>query len=137
MILIIIKGYIHVWGLASLIPGLLEAATLFPDRRDIYQAMAGSTLGWLLDHSWNGEYFYAILNKEGEVKLPDYMIRSDAWVFNALAAATKHLGSGPWVDIAERCYLSMDVADFSGPETHASNRWKRMANKVKPKRKTK
>ena len=52
-------------------------------------------------------------------------MRSEAWIFNALAAARKCLGDGPWSAIAEKCYLGMAAADFSGPESHALTRRKR------------
>jgi len=54
------------------------------------------------------------------------MVRSDAWVFNTLACATKYLGDGPWVNVAELCFHKMESVDFSGPESHASTYRHRM-----------
>lgn len=111
---------IHSWGLASVIPGMLEAAVVLPERKDAYHVVANRVLAWLIEYVWNGEYFIPVLRSDGRAISQDYMVRSDAWVFNALGTAQKYLGTGPWTDIAEQCFHRMESVDFSGPESHAS-----------------
>ena len=116
---------IHLWGLSSVVAGMLEASDLIEDRRDNYIQTAKCTLNWILKYAWNGEYFFPILDSMGNVILSEYMVRSDAWVFDALACACKFLGSGPWLEIAEKCFCNMKKVDFSGPENHATTFSKR------------
>lgn len=117
------KDQIHLWGLASVTPGMLEAAVVVPERRDTYHRVAREVLAWILQHGWNGRHFDAVLDAAGRPVTPRrYMVRSDAWVFNALAAAAKHLGEGPWLAAAEPCFATMAGVHFSGPESHASTR---------------
>ncbi|MBN1505721.1 MAG: hypothetical protein JW955_02685 [Sedimentisphaerales bacterium] len=121
------RGQIHLWGLASVIPGMLEAGVVIPECSTAYRGVARHTLMWVLEHAWNGEYFEAVLERDGaHVQPGGYMVRSDAWVFNALAAAVKYLRDDPWTDIAERCYRKMESVDFSGPESHASRKTARV-----------
>lgn len=113
---------VHLWGLASVTPGMLEAAVVIPERRETYHRVAREVLEWILRHAWNGSHFDAIVEADGrKVEPRQYMVRSDAWVFNAVAAAAKHLGDGPWMGVLEPCYMKMASVDFSGPESHASN----------------
>ena len=115
------KDQVHLWGLASVAPGMLEAAVVVPERREAYHRVAHEVLEWILRHAWNGQHFEAVVEADGrKVEPRRYMVRSDAWVFNALAAAAKHLGDGPWTALLEPCYAKMASVDFSGPESHAS-----------------
>jgi hypothetical protein len=111
---------IHIWGLGAVIPAMLEASIILPDRRDHCVAVARRVADWILEHSWNGEYFYPVVGRTGEVILEDYMVRSDAWTFNAMAAAEAHLGPGRWSSITRTCFQRIAACDFSGPENHAS-----------------
>lgn len=121
------KGGIHLWGLSSVVSGMLEAAVVIPDQRETYHKVARDVFTWILEHAWNGQYFEAILHKNGGKMEPrHYMVRSDAWVLNALAAAAKYLDGGLSNDICEACYGKMESVDFSGPESHASNLRTRM-----------
>jgi hypothetical protein len=116
------KNQIHLWGLSSVVSGLLEAAVMMPDRSELYRKVASDILDWVVSYAWNGYHFEAILTNDGShVDTRLYMVRSDAWVFNALAAAAKHLGSDQWRDITEKCYQKMESVDYSGPESHASS----------------
>ena len=117
------KGLVHLWGLSSVVPGMLEAAAAVPDRAEAYRAVALKTLDWILEYGWNGDHFEATLTAEGApLDHSPYMVRSDAWVFNSLGAAQKEWGEGPWTQIAEACYGRMAAVDFSGPESHASRK---------------
>jgi hypothetical protein len=117
------RGKIHLWGLCSVAAGLLEAAVLLDDRRAAYRQVAREVLDWMLRHGFNGQHFEAVLRPDGSrPPRQPYMVRSDAWVFNALAAAAKHLGPGTWHAVANVCYQKMQAVDFSGPESHASTR---------------
>lgn len=121
------KDQIHLWGLSSVIPGMLEAAVVLPERREDYEKVARAVFDWIATHAWNGNSFEAILQKDGKRIDPRfYMVRSDAWVFNACAAAAKHLGPGAWGEMSEACFATMERADFSGMESHASC-WRRRA----------
>lgn len=122
------KDRIHLWGLSSVVSGMLEAAVSIPDRCEQYHAVAIDVLDWIVRYAWNGQHFEPILQKDGgRVEPSHYMVRSDAWVFNALASTVKHIGECSWIDIIEKCYHKMESVDFSGPESHASNRRVRTA----------
>lgn len=121
------KNQIHVWGMSSIASGLLEAAAVHPDRSGDYQRVAMDVIEWIVAHSWNGDFFNPVLTREGHcVKPGSYMVRSDAWVFGAIAAASRFKPCETYSDIAHTCYDRMLKADFSGPESHASTlrtRW--------------
>lgn len=116
---------IHAWGLASVVPGLLEAARVVAVRAEAYHGAAREIIDWMLAKVWNGEYFIPVLEPDGAIKESEYGVRSEAWVFNALAAAEKYLGHGAWTPVAEACFARIAAANFSGPEYHASTPWKR------------
>jgi hypothetical protein len=121
------KNQIHLWGLSSVVAGMLEASVVLPKRAEIYRGVARDVLDWILKYGWNGEHFEAILNNDGSpVEHRAYMVRSDAWVFNALSAASKHFRDVQWNNIAEKCYQKMESVDFSGPESHASTPRRRL-----------
>jgi hypothetical protein len=116
------RDTVHVWGYCSCASGLYEAARVIDDRRDRYRAVAAEIIAWLLEHAWSGEHFYPILSHTGTPLETAYQVRSDAWVFNAIAGAHLHAGGDELLEVAERCYAKMARCDFSGPESHASNR---------------
>lgn len=121
------RGQIHLWGLSSVAAGMLEASGIDESCRNSYHTVARRTLDWIIDHGWRGGRFSAVLSPTGErIGVDRYMVRSDAWIFNALGAATLHLGPGRWTEVADRCYRTMAAANFSGPESHASNRRTRL-----------
>ncbi len=121
------KNQIHLWGLSSVLSGMLEASNVVVNRREQYREVASDVLNWILNNAWNGKTFEAILQRDGSyVKPRVYMVRSDAWVFNSLAAAAKYFGEGKWNNIARDCFDKMKEVDFSGPESHATNKKKRL-----------
>ncbi len=123
---------IHVWGLCSVVAGLVEASKLIPEKRSKYTSVAEKTLSWLQQNSWNGSYFYPVLQQNGTVALPnEYMVRSDAWVFNAFTCYYKNVkGNDELSNIIEDCYTKMEHANFSGRENHAASFRKKMISKV-------
>ena len=124
---IYVKERIHLWGYVSVASGMLEAAAVVPERKEVYYKVAEKVLNWMLKYGWNDEYFTAILTPQGETTEENqFFVRSNAWVFNTLACAAKHIGDGPWIDIADKCYMRMELADFSGPENHGSGRLARL-----------
>ncbi|MEM7475782.1 MAG: hypothetical protein AAF483_12385 [Planctomycetota bacterium] len=131
------KGEIHLWGLCSVASGLLEAAKHCEDRAVAYRNTAEETLEWIVRNGWNGQSFEAVLKDNGDRITPRrYMVRSDAWVFNSLAAATKHFDSDRWLKTADECFRKMESVHFSGPENHASNTRKRIAGAIAQKLKS-
>lgn len=125
------KGLIHLWGLAAVVPGMLEAALVIPSRKSRYHNTARFVIDWIIKYGWNGNYFDSVLNRDGTcAENGQYMVRSDAWVFGALASATKHWGSGPWTSIAEMCYSNILAVDFSGPESHAQTWYAKACSKA-------
>lgn len=130
--IIFFNNQIHMWGLSSVASGLLEAANVIRERQNEYRRVARKVLEWIVEYSWNGEHFRAILNQDGSsVKPCYYMVRSDAWVFNALAASSKYLGNIPWEGVIESCFNKMNSVAFSGPESHASNALARVIRAVR------
>lgn len=128
-------GHIHLWGLASVASGFLLAADTTPCHAPRYHRGARKVLDWLCSSAWCApeQRFYAIVSSTGRPVLQQYMVRSDAWVFAALAQAQLSLGDGSWSELIEPCYQTMASASFSGPETHASNlRTRTMSRLMKP-----
>jgi len=111
-------GYIHTWGLASVVSSMLEVAILLPQKKKQYIKVAKDNMFWLLNNAWNGEYFYDILTIGGNPISKDYMVRSDAWCFQACSAYTKYFGSGNWEILALKCFDRMSSKNFSGREKH-------------------
>jgi hypothetical protein len=123
-------GVIHTWGFSSVAAGLLEAAVLLPERRDVYHAVARRVCGWLIDNAWTGKHFHAFVTEQGEPVGDTPMVRSDAWVLSAMASACHHLGEGPWWDVVDPCFCNMAAVDFSGLESHASSPAKRATERA-------
>ncbi len=111
---------IHVWGYASCVSGFLLASESIPSRRADYRAAAEQVVRWLLDHAWNGAFFWPILGREGIPLDRRYYVRSDAWVFNALALAMQN-GLDVEASVMEATYTRMEEQDFSGIENHATS----------------
>jgi hypothetical protein len=111
-------GCIHTWGLSSVIPAMIEASKIISENKSKYHLVATQTIKWIIDNAWNGCYFYDILTPGGTPVSKDYMVRSDAWCFQAFASYTRAFGSGPWTEIAILCYNRLKNFDFSGYEKH-------------------
>jgi hypothetical protein len=116
------RDAVHVWGYCSCSSGLYEAASVIDERQKRYREVAAEIIAWLLEYAWNGDHFHPILSHSGVPTETAYMVRSDAWVFNAIAGAYAHAGGDELLDVAERCFVRMARCDFSGPESHASNK---------------
>lgn len=115
-------GNIHTWGFSSAISGFIKGSELIKDKADNYLDAALKALDYLIDNAWNGDYFEAVLNDNGEkYSYSPYMVRSDAWIFNALAESYNTLSYEGLDDIIEKTFCKMEEVDFSGPESHASN----------------
>lgn len=116
-------GHIHSWGLSSIIPGMIEAATIHLERYDDYMKVATETAEWLLSHAWSGEYFYDILTIHGIPVSKDYMVRSDAWCLQAFAKYYAHSADERFKDVVEICYKKIEINNFSGKEKHARSKF--------------
>lgn len=121
------QGNIHVWGYVSVASGLLESSRLLPRKAENYRECARQVLQWVCEHAWNGSYFYPVLDRKGRFVSSEYMVRSDAWVFNALCCGQRVLGQGVWTSLIEPTFASMERADFSGKEAHARRSSLRLA----------
>jgi hypothetical protein len=126
------KDLVHVWGLASVASGLIEASKIVKTKKTEYISYADYVIKWLVRNSWNGEYFEPIITKEGKkASYNGYMVRSDAWVFNSLATYYKEVDMNlTYLEILEKCYIKMERNDFSGRESHASSLPKKIVSKV-------
>lgn len=120
-------GGIHLWGFSSIISGLVMAkkvGVLIDDSN--VNSLILFVQNFILDKGWNGQYFCPIVSKNGLPLMTDYMVRSDAWVFNSLASllSVGLPGSNNEVilGVLSKCYNKMCQANFSGKETHASNK---------------
>lgn len=123
----ILTDEVHLWGLSSVCSGFLEAAVVLPHREQVYKKHARHVAEWIVDNAWNGKYFEDVLRPDGtRINGRRYMVRSDAWVFNSLAAWTKHLGDIRFLPVLDQCYKTMERADFSSAETHAASLRKRL-----------
>jgi hypothetical protein len=111
-------GYIHSWGLSSVIPAMIEASRVIPENKNNYHSVAQEVMEWLINNAWNGEYFYDILTPDGNPVSHDYMVRSDAWCFQAFSSFTKAFGAGRWTDAGKKCFERLKEHNFSGKEKH-------------------
>lgn len=115
-------GHIHVWGFSSLIPAFLMCAELFPECADKYKKVAKEAIDWLLKYSLKKDMFLPILDVSGTPVYDTYMVRSDAWVFNAISSSIGITDKKEDIIITlEGVYKRMKACDFSGKESHASN----------------
>jgi len=119
---------IHVWGLCSVSSGLIEAYKHLNLKRQQYKKLSDKTISWLIKYSWNGEYFIPILDKDGRLVNEDaYMVRSDAWIFNALCCFYhENQKKDDIYNVIDMCFSRMESFDFSGKENHASSFRKRI-----------
>lgn len=118
---IFFKGYIHTWGLCSVISGLIMAQHSLKQPINGADDLINKVVNWILKNAWNGNYFYPILTSKGLPQEKKYMIRSDAWVFNSFCCYyQKNIKCG-LENIIEKCYLNMEKNDFSGVESHAQS----------------
>jgi hypothetical protein len=125
------RGHIHLWGYASVATGFIRAAGVVRDRADQYRAEARRVVNWIVTNGWNGKYFFPILNRDGQPQGTfQYMVRSDAWVFNALSLARLELGMTELDPVIESCVRRILASKMSGPESHASNRRIRLARRI-------
>ena len=123
-------GNIHLWGVASVVAGFLKYYQISGEV--IYLEESKCLANNIIEAAWSGEYFYPILNKSGDTPIVNaYMVRSDAWVFNALAGLyAEDTTNVQLCDILEKCFSKMEYNDFSGVESHASNKRTRLISSV-------
>jgi len=122
---------VHLWGYCSCASGFIVASKLDTAKSQEYIKRAKSIISWILKYSWNGDYFFPIVDKSGVVKDKRFYVRSDAWVFNALALAIREkVIDSSFVSICDRNYIMMERTNFSGPENHATNIRIRVAKKI-------
>lgn len=122
---------IHLWGYCSCANGFIMAAKINTLKTSEYIERAKKILKWIKEYSWNGEYFYPVISKNGLIKDKNFYVRSDAWVFNTFAMAIKEGIIDPsYITICEKIYEKMESANFSGIENHATNERIRFVNKI-------
>ncbi|MFH0755884.1 MAG: hypothetical protein V2B15_01180 [Bacteroidota bacterium] len=123
--------HIHLWAYCSCASGFIMAGKIMERERPEYNERAVRVLNWILDHSWNGDYFYPIVAKDGQVVDSNFYVRSDAWVFNTFSLAVREgLNPEQYLGICEKVYSSLGKADFSGIENHASGKRIRVARRI-------
>ena len=119
---------VHVWGFSSVISGFIETYKHFSEKE--YLEGAKKVYNWLLEYSWNGEYFYPVLYQDGKVKNDWYMVRSDAWVFSSLSKYYLFFSEEKTEKIINNLYEKMHSVNFSGPESHAQDLKKKVIVKL-------
>lgn len=126
-----IQTPIHIWGFCSCASGFIYASQFDNEMKEEYLVRARRVLKWIVNYSWNGDFFYPIVEKDGTVKDYSFYVRSDAWVFNSMALAIKEgVIENDYLDICEKLYLKMESVNFSGIENHASNLRIRLVNRI-------
>jgi hypothetical protein len=129
------KGLIHVWGLSSVLSGVLMCRKVTSANRAKWDGLLYFVIDFLLEKSWNGKFFFPILDKQGSPRSKIYMVRSDAWVFNSLSSVVlsgvlEQHKMEEIIVILEKCYCRMEDVNFSGPESHASTLRTRLFGRV-------
>ncbi|WP_303207251.1 hypothetical protein [Bacteroides oleiciplenus] len=116
---IFFKDHIHVWGLCSVASGLMMAQDSLEYKIEGANRLIEKIIVWIKQFSWNGTYFYPILSSDGVPQMKQYMVRSDAWVFNTLCLYYKKSKDSQVKNILEKVYLNIEKYKFSGRESHA------------------
>lgn len=128
-------GGIHLWGFSS----ILSALSFVNHKEQLVSDYEINNLkryvfNFIIKNGWNGEFFYPILDKNGSPILKDYMVRSDAWVFNSLSSLlsdTTFINDRQAIlDVLTKCYVNMESVNFSGKETHASTKQTRLISSI-------
>ncbi|QZT37224.1 hypothetical protein K5X82_18665 [Halosquirtibacter xylanolyticus] len=121
---------IHVWGLCSVASGLVHASAYEDDLSISYKDEAVRIWQFIINKSWNGQYFSPILENNGDVYDSRFYVRSDSWVFNSLASFYCISGKDPFLlRIINDSYRKMEECSFSGIENHASSMQRRLVLK--------
>jgi hypothetical protein len=113
-----ISTKVDVWGYSS----LLSAFSLYYVQKNCSTArrMAELVCSYLMSHTWNGEYFYPIV--ENATKTPfdkKFYPRSDAWVLHGLSDYCRFIQRDAAVlEIINSVYLKIERQDFRGLENH-------------------
>ena len=122
------SGTINSWGYSSVIKGLIEASSFeFVDKNEINNKIS-TMVNILIDHFWNGEYFYPIVEKKSfSVIDSNFYPRSDAWVAHSLSYVLKYNQSEKFLDenkkneisyIVSSVLLKIATHDYTGYENH-------------------
>lgn len=116
---IFFKDHIHVWGLCSVASGLMMAQDSLGYKIEGADELIEKVIFWIRQFSWNGSYFYPVLSSDGVPQMKQYMVRSDAWVFNTFCCYFQQNRDGQIEDILEKAYCNIERNNFSGRESHA------------------
>lgn len=112
---------IAVWGMVSTLSSSVYVSKLLQDGTDKVLEFVCKHYDFLMEKSWNGEYFEPELSRKGEAIIDQYMIRSDAWVFCALSAVYNVF---PEIDVPmsmlRKIYMKAEKHGFSGRESHGA-----------------
>lgn len=108
---------IDMWGYTSIIKAFTEVSELLND--DKYAKVSGEIVNKVLNHSWNGKYFYPILDKDFNTFDSNFYPRSDAWVLHSLAHYYKKNSQNKKLnDVILTGYKSISEVNFIGYENH-------------------
>ena len=116
---IFFKDHIHVWGLCSVASGLIMAQNSLGYKIEGADELIEKAIFWIRQFCWNGSYFYPVLSSDGVPQMKQYMIRSDAWVFNTFCCYFQQNRDYQIEDILEKAYCNIERNNFSGRESHA------------------
>lgn len=108
---------IDLWGYSSVVKGLVDAYKITGNKE--LKVKSEKIIDFIITNSWNGTYFYPILNNDGSVFDGNFYPRSDAWVIHSLAHYIKNTElNSNILDIININYKEIAKNDFCGLENH-------------------
>lgn len=113
---------IHLWGYCSVLSGFCYSKDLDIENKQRYEKAIDEILNNIIQNSWNGTFFFPILNKDLSVYEDRFFVRSDAWVFNSLSLYYKVMLKSPVLkDVIKKSFNTILASNFCGLENHAAN----------------
>lgn len=114
------SNIIDVWGFAPCAIGFIEAYDVLKDEK--YLRCAKLVIDWIVEHSWNGDYFIPTLSHRGKAIDDNYYPRSDAWVIHSISHYMSYVGYDENLyRICKKAYQKIKNSEFRGKENHAWN----------------
>lgn len=120
---------IDMWGYTSIIKAFIEVNHILKEEK--YTIISKKIVKKVINHSWNGEYFYPILDDRFRAFDKHFYPRSDAWVLHSLAHYYKNIERDEEIyKVIFKGYTSISEVNFIGYENHTLSRRKKVFIKL-------
>jgi len=122
---------IHVWGLTSIIPGLITSYKLTANPKALQ--LAEQIGEFVVSKCFRKNYFVPVINSDGSAWDVSVYVRSDAWCIHALSSLLPHVSSEKkkfYLELINAVVTNIRSKDYSGIENHASSTGLEILKKV-------